>query len=244
MANTEQPRLELVGLSADYFASNPDVDKLLVVVGTKVFYRPERETLATHEAAVAETSVMTIHRHEAEGTTPDQSSLVDVEGSVINLEFPASVGAVELILASIKMMGETPRKMAELIYLAILQVAGNRAAAATEMEWVEEYLMDLMAQGLSTVTYTPENNEFLALEIAKPAGLEDLLEGALHLPGVLADADADATPTADEAATTETAATEAATAEAAVTEKPAAPKAVKVVKDVTKKTATTPKASK
>lgn len=243
MDNTEQIRRELAALSADYFTSNPDVDTLLVVVGTKVFYRPERESLAAHEAAVAETSVLTIHRREAGLATPE---LVDVEGANIETEFPASVGIVEMILASVEMVGETPRKMAEIIWLTLLNLAGNRPDAETQMEAVEEYMMGLMADGLSSVTYTPEKNQYAALvpELATvmPSPLDELLVGALHIPGILADAPA--------AATTETAPEPAApkAPKAPKAAKPAAaPKAVKAAKPakaVKEKKATTPKASK
>ena len=240
MDNPEVNRPRLVGVSADYFRSNPDVDKLLVVVGTEVFYRPERESLATHEAAVAETSVMTIHRHEAGLATPE---LVDVEGANIDTaEFPSSVGAVELILASVRMVGETPRMMAEIIWLALLNLAGNRADAEEQMDAVEEYMMGLLADGLSTVTYTPENSQYAtarpALATVTPSPLDELLVGALHLPGILADAPAAATTTVSEPAAPKApkAVKPAAATKAVKAEKPA--------KAVTKKKATTPKAAK
>lgn len=227
MANTEQPRSELVALSADYFTSNPDVDTLLVVVGTKVFYRPERESLAAHEAAVAETSVMTIHRREAGLATPE---LVDVEGATIDTEFPAVVGMLDLLFGTVmNMEHRAAAKLAELLYYSALQVGMSREQAEAHLEAVADYLMAELGKEASPA---PE------LATVLPSPLDELLKDALHLPGILADAPAAAaTTTAPEPA-----------AAATSTEKPAAaPKAVKAakpVKAVTKKKATTPKAAK
>jgi hypothetical protein len=245
MKKTELTRPELVKASADYFRSNPDVDTLLVIVGTGVFYRPERKTLAEHEAAVAETTVTTIHRMEAGVATVDQSNLVDVEGAEILPEFPAAVNTLELVLGSLKVSGVKPRDFAEVLYLSALQAGLTRAAAEDQLEAVADYLMAEMAKGLSSVVATP-------LASVKASPLDELLKGAMHLPGFLAEAPATTTTgftaTADfSGAQVETLAklAKAGKVKKVADEKPAA--AVKVVKPakaakaVTKKKATTPK---
>ncbi|MDJ0363574.1 hypothetical protein QMK33_00300 [Hymenobacter sp. H14-R3] len=146
MGNSEYSASDLVAMSGDYFAANPDVEHLVAVVGTGTFYRPERESIAKDEARVAQSTTMRILRSPL--AAPAVAPSVDAEVP----EFPAVVGTLELLLAEVKLVGALPRQLAEVIYQAALA----EADPAVMLENVADFLMTALANGLDTITYNPK----------------------------------------------------------------------------------------
>ena len=161
MSQTLQASPELVAQSADYFAANPDVDFLVAVVSKGEFYRPEREDLAKHEAMVYGTQAVRVHRRQL---TP--AGLADAAPEMP--EYPAVVGTVELLLASVKLDGVSARQLAELIYGAALQQELTPAAAEAMMEAVADWLGTALANGLDSITL--QNDGVLATLVAEAGG--------------------------------------------------------------------------
>ncbi len=150
MTKTEFSPAELVSMSADYFASNPDVDYLVAVVGSGTFYRPEREGYAEHDAAVGQTTTRRVHRHELPAADGSPARLVEVEGAVLMPIFPA---AVQELADALDARGEvTARKMAEGIYCALhLSHGPERAEALTRetVNYLESEVFAVLAAGSS-----------------------------------------------------------------------------------------------
>jgi hypothetical protein len=145
MGNSEYSTENLVAMSADYFAANPDVEHLVVVVGTGTFYRPERESIAKDEATVAHSTTTHIMRSQLPvASTPSANAEVP--------EFPAVVGTLELALGKVKLVGALPRQLAEVIY----QSASQQPNPEAMMEAVVDFLLAALAVGLDSVTYTPQ----------------------------------------------------------------------------------------
>lgn len=143
MKNQEYSANELALMSEPYFASNPDVEVLVAVVGTGEFYRPEREDTAKYEAEAAGTTTMRVTRHQL-----DTQVARDVEGANALPEFPPQVDELEFMLSTTILDKASLRKLAELVYLAALHTGATRVQATEQLEMVTEFLMEEFAKGV------------------------------------------------------------------------------------------------